>query len=173
MYVCGNSHACFSLFKQEEPDTAAMKTGHRILLLRTVDTDVVVFAVSLTQEMYEVVNELRRTVNCCNHRTRHQAGRGKKTVWGTSLKVTNAFLDLASAPLMTFSQPSRDLWYSWYDHTCSYAEINLEKMPDASKENFKLWNSNWIELLTREYIVGDNMLLHIYPITMSLVVFGE
>ena len=29
-----------------------------------------------------------------------------KTVWDTSLKVTNAFLDLASAPLMTLSQPS-------------------------------------------------------------------
>ena len=61
------------MFKQEEPDTAAMKSGHRIILLRTVDTDVVVLAVSLTQEMYEVVNELRRTVNCsCNHRTGHQ-----------------------------------------------------------------------------------------------------
>ena len=118
------------MFKQEEPDTAGMTSGHRIKLLRTVDTDVVVFAVSLTQEMYEVVNELRTTVNCsCNHnKTRH------------------AFLDLASAPLMTLSQPSTDLWYSWYDHTCSYSEINLAKMPDPSKENFKPWNSNWIGL---------------------------
>ena len=84
----------------------------RIILLRTVDTDVVVLAVSLTQEMYKVVNELRRTVNCsCNHRTRHQPqlDEGKEAVWDTSLKVTNAFLDLASAPLMTLSQPSRDL----------------------------------------------------------------
>ena len=61
------------MFKQVEPDTAAMKSGHRIILIRTVDTDVVVIAVSLTQEMYEVVNEVRRTANCsCNHRTRHQ-----------------------------------------------------------------------------------------------------
>ena len=88
------------------------------------------------------------------------AGRGEKTVWDTSLKVTNAFLDLASAPLKTLSQPSRDLWYSWYDHTCSYSEIKLAKMPDPSKENVKPWKSNWIELLTREYIFGDNVLLH-------------
>ena len=84
--------------------------------------------------------------------------REKKAVWDTSLKVTYSFLDLASAPLMTLSQPSRDLWYSWYDHTCSSSEINLAKMPDPS--NFKAWNSNRIELLTREYIVGDNVLLH-------------
>ena len=70
-------------------------------------------------------------------------------MWDTSLKVTNAFLDLASAPL-----------HSRYDHTCSYSEINLAKMPDPSMENFKPWKSNWIELLTREYIVGDNVLLH-------------
>ena len=103
---------------QQEPDTAAMKSGHRIILLRTVDTDEVVLAVSLTQKMYEVVNELRRTVKySCNHRTRHRPYQeeGKEAVCDTSLKVTNAFLDLASASLMTLSQPSRDLWYSWYD----------------------------------------------------------
>ena len=75
----------------------------------------------------------------------------------TSLKVTNAFLDLVSAPLMTLSQPSRNMWNSWYDHTCSYSEINLAKMADPSRET---WNSNWIKLLTREYIFGDNVLLH-------------
>ena len=59
-----------------------MKSGHRIILLRTVNTDVVVFAVSLIQDGDE----------------------GEKAVWDTSLKVTNAFLNLASAPLMTLSQ---------------------------------------------------------------------
>ena len=29
-------------------------------------------------------------------------------------------------------------------------------MPDFSKEYPKSWNSNWIELLAREDIVGDN-----------------
>ena len=42
------------------------------------------------------------------------AGRGGKTavVWKASLKVTNAFLNLASAPLGILSQHSRDLRYS-------------------------------------------------------------
>ena len=61
MYVCGNSHVCFSMFNQEEPDTAAMKSGNLRILLRTMDTDVVVLAVRLIQEMYEVVDELKIT----------------------------------------------------------------------------------------------------------------
>ena len=86
--------------------------------------------------------------------------RGGGSSVGHFFKSDKYIPDLASAPLMTLSQPSRDLWYSWYDHSCSYSEINLAKMPDPSKENFKPRNSNWIELLTREYIVGDKVLLH-------------
>ena len=33
-------------------------------------------------------------------------------------------------------------------------------MPGLSEEYFKPWNSNWIELFTREDIVGNNALLH-------------
>ena len=68
--------------------------------------------------MYEVVDELRRTGNCsCNHRLGHGinlSGTRRKTavVWKASLKVTNAFLNLASAPLGILSQHSRYLWYS-------------------------------------------------------------
>uniref|UniRef100_UPI00358E27B6 uncharacterized protein n=1 Tax=Myxine glutinosa TaxID=7769 RepID=UPI00358E27B6 len=49
----------------EEADTrmmlhaaAAMKSGHRRVLIRTVDTDVVVLAVWMAQELNEVVDEL-------------------------------------------------------------------------------------------------------------------
>ena len=86
MYVCGNSHACFSLFKQEESDTAAMKSGHRIILLRTVDTDVVVLAVSLTQEMYEVVNELRRIVHAITEQRTNLSGTREKNSVGHFFK---------------------------------------------------------------------------------------
>ena len=72
-YVCGNSHVCFSLCNQEEPaGTAAIQSEHRRILLRTVDTYVVVLVVRLTQETFEVVDELIKTVNfSCNHRLEH------------------------------------------------------------------------------------------------------
>ena len=88
---------------------------------RTVDTDVVVLDVRLTQEMYEVVDELRRTVNClCNHRTRYQ--RGGNSSWNTSLKVTNAFLPSADD---SFATPKIFVVLQ-YDRTCTYSEMNRE-----------------------------------------------
>ena len=55
------------MFNQEEPDTAAMKSGN-LRILHTMDTDVVVLAVRLIQEMYEVVDELKITdmFSCIN-----------------------------------------------------------------------------------------------------------
>ena len=57
---------CNYLCNHEEPDTriivhaaAVMKSGHSRLLIRTVDTDVVVLAVWFAQEMHEAVDELR------------------------------------------------------------------------------------------------------------------
>ena len=59
------------LFNQEEPDTAAIKYG-RLRILHTMEADVVVLAVMLTQEMYDVVDELRRTdMFSYNHRLGH------------------------------------------------------------------------------------------------------
>ena len=52
-----------SLCNQEEADTgmmvhavAAMKSGHRRVLIRTVDADVVVLVVCFAQEMHEAVD---------------------------------------------------------------------------------------------------------------------
>ena len=36
----------------------AVKSGHRRILIRTVDTDVVVLAVWMAQELHEAVDEL-------------------------------------------------------------------------------------------------------------------
>ena len=108
---------------------AAMKYGHRRILIRTMDKDVVVLTVWVGQELHDVVDELWRTGKNFHYIAAHElvaclgpekskslpvfhaitgcdtisayAGRGKKTawaVWGTFPEVTNAFLQLASAP---------------------------------------------------------------------------
>uniref|UniRef100_UPI00358F0BB1 uncharacterized protein n=1 Tax=Myxine glutinosa TaxID=7769 RepID=UPI00358F0BB1 len=143
---------------------AAMKSGHRRVLIRTVDTDVVVLAVWMAQELNEVVDELWLAFgtgkNFC-YIAAHElsatlgpdkakalpifhaitgcdtvssfAGRGKKTawaVWETFPEVTNAFLDLASAP----SEISEDTLATLeryvvllYDRTCTCSEVNLAR----------------------------------------------
>ena len=51
---------------------AAMESGYRKIMICIMDIDVVVLAVRLTQDMYEVVNELRRTINLsCNQKLGH------------------------------------------------------------------------------------------------------
>ena len=64
----------------------------------TMDTDVLVLAVRLSQEMYEVVDKLRRTeLFSCNHRLGHgmnlSGTRGKQQC-AIFFKLTNAFFDL-------------------------------------------------------------------------------
>uniref|UniRef100_UPI00358E0007 uncharacterized protein n=1 Tax=Myxine glutinosa TaxID=7769 RepID=UPI00358E0007 len=163
----------------EEADTrmmlhaaAAMKSGHRRVLIRTVDTDVVVLAVWMAQELNEVVDELWLAFgtgkNFC-YIAAHElsatlgpdkakalpifhaitgcdtvssfAGRGKKTawaVWETFPEVTNAFLDLASAP----SEISEDTLATLeryvvllYDRTCTCSEVNLARKKLFAKKS--------------------------------------
>ena len=163
----------------EEADTrmmlhaaAAMKSGHRRVLIRTVDTDVLVLAVWMAQELNEVVDELWLafgTGKNFRYIAAHElsatlgpdkakalpifhaitgcdtvssfAGRGKKTawaVWETFPEVTNAFLDLASAP----SEISEDTLATLeryvvllYDRTCTCSEVNLARKKLFAKKS--------------------------------------
>uniref|UniRef100_UPI00358F05C7 uncharacterized protein n=1 Tax=Myxine glutinosa TaxID=7769 RepID=UPI00358F05C7 len=163
----------------EEADTrmmlhaaAAMKSGHHRVLIRTVDTDVVVLAVWMAQELNEVVDELWLALGTgknFRYIAAHElsatlgpdkakalpifhaitgcdtvssfAGRGKKTawaVWETFPEVTNAFLDLASAP----SEISEDTLATLeryvvllYDRTCTCSEVNLARKKLFAKKS--------------------------------------
>ena len=67
---------------------------------------------------------------------------------------------------------SRDLCYSRYDHTCSYSEIYLAKMPDPSKEN--PGTVIGLSYLRESTLLGTMCCsTRHYSTTMSLVVFEE
>ncbi|KAG7160296.1 hypothetical protein Hamer_G025085, partial [Homarus americanus] len=102
----------------------ALECGHRRILIRTVDTDVVILAVGLANERSEVLNELGLTFGTGKNRryiAAHQIAKAlgpeksrtlpvfhaitaatrKKTAWATwnaFPEVTTAFLSLASTP---------------------------------------------------------------------------
>ncbi|KAG7156429.1 hypothetical protein Hamer_G006188, partial [Homarus americanus] len=100
----------------EEADTRmmvhaadALECGHRRILIRTVDTDIVILAVALENERSEVLDELWLTFGTGKNRLFHAltgcdtvsafAGHSKKAAWATRNafpEVTTAFLSLAS-----------------------------------------------------------------------------
>ncbi|CAH3168150.1 unnamed protein product, partial [Porites evermanni] len=127
----------------EEADTRmllhvqdALQQGHKKILLRTVDTDVLVLAVAFLQQVTEGEHLDRwvafgfDTVSCFG-------GRGKKTAleaWKSYPDVTDAFLALAHKPLEVSSRCVEHLErfvVLMYDRTSSKTSVN-----DARKQLF-------------------------------------
>ncbi|KAG7161296.1 putative Glycosyl-transferase for dystroglycan-containing protein, partial [Homarus americanus] len=129
----------------EEADTRmmvhaadALECGHRRILIRTVDTDVVILAVALANEQSEIPKALGpeksralpvfHAITGCD--TAAFAGHSKKTAWATwnaFPEVTTAFLSLASTPSEppdgVLSTPER--FIVLYDRTSPCCDVNV------------------------------------------------
>ena len=132
---------------------AAMKFSHRKVLIRTVDTAVVMLTDWLAQEMHELWLAFVTEKNLCYIAAYEQAyklgpgkatalsvfhvasfaGQGKKTawaMWSTIPEVTSAFMELASAPL-EISQDSfatlKRFVVLLYDRTCKCYQVDLAR----------------------------------------------